>query len=235
MNSERRTDYEHDRSSQEYRHPKQFDPAVGHENMDPITFSVILNRFSTIAREMTLALEYTSWTSILALARDFSCAIYDSKARQVCMMDALPIHTNSLHVILRSMVNAFEGNVYDGDVIVSNDPYSGNTHVGDFVTACPIFYQGEHRFWAVTKGHQLDCGAYEATSVAPSAKDVWQEALQLPPIKFYEKGEPRQDVINMYLANVRYKDLLYGDLKAQLGSIWTGKRRMTELIDEYGP
>jgi len=210
-------------------------PLLAHENIDPITFSVILNRFSTIAREMTLALEYTSWTSILALARDFSCAIYDSKARQVCMMDALPIHTNSLHVILRSMVNAFEGNVYDGDVIVSNDPYSGNTHVGDFVTACPIFYQGEHRFWAVTKGHQLDCGAYEATSVAPSAKDVWQEALQLPPIKFYEKGEPRQDVINMYLANVRYKDLLYGDLKAQLGSIWTGKRRMTELIDEYGP
>ncbi len=205
------------------------------ENIDPITFSVILNRFNTIAREMTLALEYTSWTSILALARDFSCAIYDVKARQVCMMDALPIHTNSLHVILRAMVNAFEGNVYDGDVIVSNDPYSGNTHVGDFVTACPVFYKGEHLFWAVTKGHQLDCGAYEATSVAPSAKDVWQEALQLPPIKFYEKGEPRQDVINMYLANVRYQELLNGDLKAQLGSIWTGKRRMIELIDEYGP
>ena len=203
-------------------------------DIDPITFSVILNRFNTIAREMTLTLEYTSWTSILALARDFSCAIYDAKARQVCMMDALPIHTNSLHVILTSMVKAFEGNVNDGDVIVSNDPYSGNTHVGDFVTACPVFYKGEHLFWSVTKGHQLDCGAYEATSVAPSAKDVWQEALQLPPIKFYERGEPRQDVINMYLANVRYKDMLYGDLMAQLGSIWNGKRRMVELVDEYG-
>ena len=157
-------------------------------DIDPITFSVILNRFNTIAREMTLTLEYTSWTSILALARDFSCAIYDAKARQVCMMDALPIHTNSLHVILKSIVKAFEGKVEDGDVIVSNDPYSGNTHVGDFVTACPVFYKGEHLFWSVTKGHQLDCGAYEATSIAPSAKDVWQEALQLPPIKFYERG-----------------------------------------------
>jgi N-methylhydantoinase B len=210
-------------------------PFATDADIDPITFSVILNRFSTIAREMTLTLEYTSWTSILALARDFSCAIYDSKARQVCMMDALPVHTNSLHVILGSMVKAFHGKVYDGDVIVSNDPYSGNTHVGDFVTACPVFYKGEHLFWAVTKGHQLDCGAYQPTSVAPSAKDVWQEALQLPPIKFYEKGEPREDVINMYLANVRYRDWLYGDLMAQLGSIWTGKRRMLELVDEYGP
>jgi N-methylhydantoinase B len=208
--------------------------AATDKDIDPITFSVILNRFNTIAREMTLTLEYTSWTSILALARDFSCAIYDAKARQVCMMDALPIHTNSLHVILGSMVKAFEGEVYEGDVIVSNDPYSGNTHVGDFVTACPVFHEGKHLFWAVTKGHQLDCGAYQATSVAPSAKDVWQEALQLPPIKFYEKGKPRQDVINMYLANVRYKEMLYGDLMAQLGSIWTGTRRMIELIDEYG-
>jgi N-methylhydantoinase B len=207
----------------------------GDPDVDPITFSVILNRFTTIAREMTLTLEYTSWTSILALARDFSCAIYDNEARQVCMADALPLHTNSLHVILRSMAKAFEGNIFDGDVIVSNDPYSGNTHIGDFVTACPVFCQGKHLFWIVTKGHQLDCGAYEATSVAPSAKNVWQEGLQLPPIKFYEKGEPRQDVINMYLANVRYSNLLYGDLMAQLGSIWTGKRRIAELIDEYGP
>jgi N-methylhydantoinase B len=204
------------------------------EEIDPITFSVILNRFNTIAREMTLTLEYTAWTSILALARDFSCAIYDAKARQVCMLDAVPIHTNSLHVVLRAMVKAFEGQVYEGDVIVCNDPYSGNTHVGDFVTACPVFHEGEHIFWAVTKGHQLDCGAYQPTSVAPSAKNVWQEGLQLPPIKFYEKGKPRQDVINMYLANVRYKELLYGDLMARLGSIWTGRRRMLELVEEYG-
>ncbi len=212
---------------------RAFASATGKE-IDPITFSVILHRFNTIAREMTLTLEHTSWTSILALARDFSCAIYDAKARQVCMMDGVPIHTNSLHVVLRAMAEAFEDEVYEGDVIVCNDPYSGNTHVGDFVTACPVFHRGEHLFWAVTKGHQLDCGAYQPTSVAPSAKDVWQEGLQLPPIKFYERGEPRQDVIDMYLANVRYRDLLYGDLMAQLGSIWTGRRRILELVEEYG-
>ena len=67
--------------------------------VDPITFSVVLNRFNTIANEMTLTMEKTSWTSIIALARDFSCAIYDAKARQICMMDALPVHTNSMHVV----------------------------------------------------------------------------------------------------------------------------------------
>jgi N-methylhydantoinase B len=213
---------------------KQAKSRVRQTAIDPITFSVILNRFNTIANEMTLTLEYTAWTSILALARDFSCAIYDSQARQVCMMDALPIHTNSMHVVLKQIAEMFAGDIHDGDVIVTNDPYSGNTHVGDFVTACPVFHQGKHMFWSMTKGHQLDCGAFIPTSVPAAAKDVWQEGLQLPPIKFYERGKRRDDVIRMYLANVRWKEWLYGDLMAQLGSIWNGRRRLEELAGQYG-
>ena len=202
--------------------------------IDPITFSVILNRFNTIAHEMTSTMERSAWSSIISISHDFSCAIYDVKQRQVCMFDAIPVHTNSMHVVLKEIAKSFEGNIHEGDVIVCNDPYSGNTHVGDFVTACPIFYKGEHLFWSMTKGHQLDCGAYIPTSVPASATDVWQEGLQLPPIKFYKKGVPQEDVIRMYLANVRWKDWLYGDLMAQLGSIWTGQKRILELLDKYG-
>ena len=202
--------------------------------VDPITFSVILNRFSTIANEMTLTMENTAWTSIIALARDFSCAIYDAKARQICMKDALPIHTNSMHVVLAEIARVFKDDIHEGDVIACNHAYSGNTHVGDFVTACPVFHKGKHMFWSMTKGHQLDCGAFLPTSVAAPAKDVWQEGLQLPPIKFYEKGKRREDVVRMYLANVRWQEWLYGDLMAQLGSIWTGERRLIELAAEYG-
>ncbi|MDP7343068.1 MAG: hydantoinase B/oxoprolinase family protein, partial [Alphaproteobacteria bacterium] len=85
--------------------------------LDPITFSVILNRFNTIANEMTLTMEKTAWTSVIALARDFSCAIYDAKARQICMWDALPIHTNSLHVVLQEIARVFGDDIHDGDVI----------------------------------------------------------------------------------------------------------------------
>jgi N-methylhydantoinase B len=202
--------------------------------VDPVTFTVLLHRFKAIAKEMTLTLEYTAWTSILALAQDFSCAIFDHEARQVCMADALPIHTNSMHVVIKEIARVFAGDIAEGDVIVCNDPYSGNTHVGDVVTACPVFYNGRHLFWSVTKGHQLDIGSYIPTSVPATAKDVWQEGLTIPPIKFYERGKPRDDVIRLYLANVRYRDWLYGDLMAQLGSIWTGRKRLIELVEQYG-
>ncbi|UGS35628.1 hydantoinase B/oxoprolinase family protein [Capillimicrobium parvum] len=201
---------------------------------DPITFSVILNRLNSIATEMTLALEHAAMTPILALCRDYSCCIYDREARQVAMVDALPVHTSSMHLIIEEITRVFGDDLGEGDVIACNHAYSYNTHVGDLVTVCPVFHEGRHMFWAASKGHQLDVGAAVPASVHEWAPDIWSEGLQLPPIKLYHRGEPRRDVINMYLTNVRYRDLLEGDLMAQLGSIWTGERRLKELCDEFG-
>src|SRR3954447_21591502 len=92
--------------------------------VDPITFSVILSRLNSIASEMTITLERSAWTSILALSRDFSCAIYDSVPRQIAMYDALPIHTTSMQLVVREIAEAFAGRVEDGDVFLCNYPFS---------------------------------------------------------------------------------------------------------------
>lgn len=209
-------------------------PTSRDDDFDPITFSVILSRFESIAHEMTLTLEHTAWTSILALARDYSCAIYDAEPRQICMFDAIPIHTTSMHLVLQEIVDAFEGDINDGDIFLCNDPYRGNTHVGDVVTAVPVFHEGELLFWSVTKGHQMDIGAAVPSSVVSSAKDVFEEGLHIPPVRIYDRGVPRKDIIDLYLSNVRYRDLLRGDLLAQLGSIGKGKSRLQELAAEFG-
>src|SRR4051794_39723211 len=104
---------------------------------DPITFAVVLNRLSSIAEEMTVTLEQSAFSPVLALCRDYSCCIYDARGRQVAMVDAIPIHTNSLHLVIERIAARFGGDLGPGDVIMCNDPYSaGNTHVGDLVTAC---------------------------------------------------------------------------------------------------
>ena len=203
------------------------------QTYDPITFSVIMSRFESIANEMTLTLERSAWTSILALCRDFSCAIYDSVPRQVCMVDAIPIHTTSLQLVLQEIANTFEGDVRDGDVYLSNDPYRGNTHVGDLVTACPVFVDGQHLFWAATRGHQMDTGAFVPSSVTAEAQNVWQEGLTIPPLKLCDGGELRRDVLDLYLSNMRYREALEGDLLAQLGSIEKGRQRLIEFCGDY--
>jgi N-methylhydantoinase B len=214
--------------------PTTVAPAGPGDDLDPITFSVILSRFNAIAEEMTLTLERSAWTSILALCRDFSCALYDAVPRQVAMVDAIPIHTTSLQLVLEQIARTFEGRIADGDVFLCNSAYHQNTHVGDLVTACPVFVDGEHRMWSVTKGHQMDTGAFVPSSVTAAARNVWQEGLQIPPLKLIDGGKMREDVFALYLANMRMPDLLEGDLIAQLGSIEKGRLRIVELCEQYG-
>ncbi|WP_024355657.1 hydantoinase B/oxoprolinase family protein [Leucobacter chironomi] len=208
--------------------------ATHDKNLDPITFSVIMSRFHSIANEMTITLERSAWTSILALCRDYSCAVYDADNRQLAMEDALPIHTTSLGLVLAEISRTFEGDINDGDVFICNDPYRYNTHVGDVVTAAAVFVDGEHRFWSVTKGHQMDIGAFVPSSVTAAARNIYQEGLTIPPVKLFDAGKERKDITDLYLANLRYSELLHGDLMAQLGSIEKGKQRLVELREEYG-
>lgn len=216
-------------------YPRDGDAATSGRAYDPVTFSVILNRFNTIVQEMTLTMERSAYTPILALCRDYSCAIYDAVPRQIAMVDAIPIHTTSMHLILEEIAEAFSGDLHDGDIFLCNHPFRANTHVGDLVTAVPVFVRDVHLFWAATKGHQQDCGAFLPSSVAISAQNIWQEGLHIPPVKLFDRGRERRDLVDLYLSNVRYPDLLYGDLLAQLASIERGRSRLVELAEEFEP
>jgi N-methylhydantoinase B len=207
------------------------------KDFDPITFSVIRNRFEAIGQEMTLAMEQTAWTSVIALARDYSCMIYDaheSGPRQVTMADCLPIHCNSIRTLLMEIIKVFGDDIHDGDVFMSNDPYRGNTHIPDLVTAQPVFVDGKQVFWTVARGHQLDTGAIEASSIVPSAKTIFQEGIVIPPTKLTDRGVERHDIIELYLSNVRYRDALNGDLRAQLGACGVARKSLIELCEQYG-
>jgi N-methylhydantoinase B len=193
-----------------------------------------MGQLAAVLDEMTLSLERAAMTPILSLCRDYSCCIYDASLRQVATADGLPIQTGSMDLVLRSIATFFEDDVAEGDVFLCNDPHRGNTHVGDLVAAAPVFVSARLRFWAVTRGHQLDVGAPVPSAVNPAAVDVWQEGLVIPPLKLIDAGTMRRDLLELYLSNVRWRDLLEGDLMAQLGSVLTGARRLRQLCEGAG-
>ena len=207
---------------------------LGIERIDPTTFSVLTRRYIAIVDEMTVALENAAWTSILALARDFSCAVFDGETRLIAMHEGSPLHVSGMHVVLEEVAHRFEGNVRDGDVMICNDPYSGNSHVGDVVIAAPVFVGDELCFWSAVKVHHLDIGAPWPTSMPYLATDVWTEGITIPPLKIWDGGEFREDVFAMILANLRYPDQLRGDLLAQQGSVGVGKRGLLQTVERYG-
>jgi N-methylhydantoinase B len=139
-----------------------------------------------------------------------------------------------LHIAVREIAQSFEGDIHPGDVFLFNDPYLGNTHIGDYVTAAPVFSADRLVFWSVTKGHQMDTGAYLPSSVVSSAADIYQEGITIPPIRMVDGGQMREDFLRLLLANLRYADLVEGDLRAQIGSIEKARQRLEELCTEYG-
>ena len=128
----------------------------------------------------------------------------------------------------------FGADIHDGDVFLTNDPYRGNTHVGDIVVARPVFVDGMLAFWVMIKAHHADVGAFEPSSCTTASRDVYQEGLQIPPVRIVVAGRPRHDVLELVYANVRLRDVVEGDLLAQIGSAERGHALILEFCEEFG-
>ncbi len=88
--------------------------------------------------------------------------------------------TSSMDLLIEETATAFKGDIAPGDVMLCNDPYRGNTHVGDLVVLAPVFVDGRHLFWSCARAHQLDIGAPLPTTTTPWAANVWQEGPRRP-------------------------------------------------------
>jgi len=202
--------------------------------MDPITVSVLTHRFSAVVEEMGEAMLRTAYSQILNSSRDFSTAICDAQARLVAQADHVPIHVGAIPWAVASVSESFAGRTRPGDVLLLNDPYAGNNHLPDLTAFVPVFLDGELAFWSINRAHQSDIGGSTHGAYNPGATEIWQEGLRITPLKLYEAGELRDDVLRMITANVRHPHDFMGDLRAMIGSARTGERRLLALAEEYG-
>lgn len=201
--------------------------------VDPITRSVVQHRLSSIVAEMGEAMLRTSYSQILNSSRDFSLAICDVQSRLIAQADHIPVHVGALPWATRAVEERFK-DVVPGDVILMNDPYHGGSHLPDLTAFVPIFDGGRRLFWSIVRAHQSDIGGATHGAYNPAATEIWQEGLRIPPIKLYETGRLREDILDMLALNVRNAHDFRGDLAAMIGAAHMGERRMGRLFAEFG-
>ena len=204
------------------------------ESVDPITLSVVQGVLSATQRAMTLTMEKTGRSSVYAIARDYSNAVFDWQARMILQGEDLPTHLGSLIMATKAVAKYFEGDVHPGDVMFHNDPTYDGSHIPDMCMYKPVFYDGDLAFWAVSKGHVIDAGGPVPGSYNSGAKEIYAEGLRIPPIKIIDRGVPREDVINLILTNVRRRENQRGDMNAQLAAVTIGEHRLRGLLDKFG-
>ena len=59
--------------------------------MDPVLMAVLANRLNAIVREMSNTLLRTARSAVLAVVRDFSCAIVTADNQLLCPGEGLPV------------------------------------------------------------------------------------------------------------------------------------------------
>lgn len=201
--------------------------------IDPILVSVIARRLKAVGEQMGVTLEYSAHSPLLVEGRDFSLGIYDADGLLLEQTEYIPVLGYATPSAVRYVVGYFGDDIAQGDIIMHNDPYTGGNQLSDVKVMKPVFFAGRLVAWAVVNAHQADVGGAVAGNYNPNAREIWQEALRITPVKVYEKGKIRKDVWDMIFGNVRLP-IVQADIQAAIGGCTVGERELIKLISKYG-
>ncbi len=206
--------------------------------IDPVTLAILKGRLEQIADEMDATLFRSAFNPIIAEAHDASHGIYDAQTGDTLVQgkSGLPIFVGVMAFAVKAVIDkaTAQGGLNEGDVWIFNDPYVGGTHLSDFRLVKPIFRDGKVFCFLASVGHWHDVGGNVPGNYNPAATECFQEGMLIPPVKLYDKGVYRSDVVDILSANSRLPLSLYGDLNGQINALDLGEKRMKALLDEYG-
>jgi len=210
------------------------EPTPSSRELDPTLMAVLAHRFEAIVREMTNTLFRTGRSSIINMARDFSCSIITAEDELFAAAEGLQVHVLGAGLQTRSM-RELHPDLREGDAYLHNDPMLGNTHTADHTILVPVFVDGEHLFTASAKAHQADCGNAEPSTYVAYVEDVYAEgALIFPCVKVQQDYKDLDDIIRMCRRRIRVPEVWYGDFLAAVGSARIGERRVKQVVERYG-
>lgn len=204
-------------------------------SLDPVTLELLYHKFKATTEEMGIALGRTARSSYVRETNDFGTALCDLKGR----FFAYPSQTGiSLGVDqdCSAFIAAFD-TLEPGDILVTNHPYLApgvGSHLPDINLLQPYFHQGQLVCFGWTFAHCADIGGGVPSSISPSFDSLFQEGLQIPPMKLAQAGQQSAVFMTMLRGNSRIPDIIMGDLQAQLSALAVGERRVAELIAIHG-
>ena len=204
--------------------------------VDPITLQVIQARLAGIVQEMQNSLFRTGYSTIIRESQDASCAILNTQGEVIAQHVVLPLHMGAFPACAAAILKTFSlDEIHPGDAFIINHPYlGGSPHAPDMGVFTPIYYDNELVGFAANMAHKSDIGGTVPGSGSGNAREIYQEGLHLPPVKFMDQLRPVKEIEAMIAANSRTATLVIGDLRGQVGAARLGERRIAELMQRYG-
>jgi N-methylhydantoinase B len=205
------------------------------KKVDSITLAVVEGALFATVREMRVTLIRTSYAPILYETHDFSCCLLSRRGEIMALsLDDVPLHTFPMAVQMKTVFEKFGDEIYPGDVIMMNDPFTGGTHLNDVAIVVPFFFENSLVLFIGIRAHWGDVGGATPGSFSGRDTEIYQEGIRIPPVKIYDKGKPNQSFLDVLFANVRFVQDRKGDFLAMLDTSRTAERRLSEICEKYG-
>ena len=202
--------------------------------LDQITGYRIYRNIFSICEQMDATVKACAYSPIVAIGKDYSCAVFTPDARLIAQAANNAVHLASMHFAVEASVREVGvENLKPGDVIAVNDPYRGGSHLPDLTVTRPVFYKDKLVMLAASRTHHGDTGGATPGSF-PISDSNFAEGLRIPPVKWYDAGKLNEDLSKLILNNVRVPTEYWGDFEAQVAAAKVAERRILALINRYG-
>lgn len=193
------------------------------------------NRFIGIVEEMGALLERTSFSVNVKERLDFSCALLDADGELIVNAPHIPVHLGSMGICVRKVKEHMP--IEEDDVIITNHPAYGGSHLPDITLISGVFENGELTGYVANRAHHAEIGGKTPGSMPTDATQLDQEGVIIEPMYLAKKGTFYWDEIKRLLTHAPYPsravDENIADLKGGVAALQAGVTGLKKLCASY--
>ena len=198
---------------------------------DPIAVELIRNSLVAATEEMKSVLMRTSYNMIIYEALDFTVGLFDRHGQTLSIGLGLPMFIRGMSDVVKAKLAHWgEENIHPGDILLTNDAYTTGAHLNHLTFSIPIFHKGRIVAFSTCMAHWQDIGGI----LNGVTTDIYAEGLQIPLVKYHQRGVLNEEMRELILMNVRRRDRAAGDLEAQLSACRVGVKHIEEMLNRHG-
>lgn len=205
---------------------------------DPIALELFNGQFEAIAEQMGITLRNTSSSVNVKERLDFSCAVFTAAGDLVVNAPHIPVHLGAMSQTVRCVIDD-NPSLQVGDVVVTNDPFRGGSHLPDVTVVTPIFDAGgkQLRFFVASRAHHAEIGGVTPGSMPPFSTNLSEEGVLIRNFKLVSAGRSNIDQFRSLLESAPFpsRDVSanIADVNAQVAANQQGVRDLQEMIERY--
>jgi N-methylhydantoinase B len=193
---------------------------------------ILRNNLRAVVDDMSAALEHNCPSPVVSEERDYAVAFADATGEIVIAENA--VHMPSLEMTAKAILDYYQYSLRAGDLVATNDPFSGGTHVQDLTLFAPVYGTDELLGALLVRVHASDFGGQYAGGYNPLATELWAEGIRIRPVKLARLGRLDRDVFNTLRLNSRLPEEIDRLLDTMRATLDLGEQRVRALVAQYG-